>query len=67
MKLTARQLTAYALGLLIIMGTTVALLSIWDIIDIENVMARIMKSLVVIFAASVISLFVFNVLFKENK
>jgi hypothetical protein len=66
MKFSAKQLTAYAIAALIIAVSVIALLSIWDIISLENVMAKIIKSLAVLFVASVVSLFIFNVLIKEK-
>ncbi len=67
MKISAKQITAYALAALVVIGSVIALLSIWDIIDLQDVMGKIMKSFIVIFVASVVSLFIFNVLAKDNK
>ncbi len=61
-----KKVVSYILIVLVILFTILALLGIWDIIDLENVMTRIMYSLIVIFAASAVVLFIFNVIVKDN-
>jgi hypothetical protein len=61
-----KKVVSYILIVLVILFTVVALLGIWDIIDLEHVMTRIMYSLIVIFAASAVVLFIFNVIVKDN-
>lgn len=65
MKLSAKRITSYVLAALIVVCTFIALLAIWDIISLEDVMRKILTSMLVIFAASVVTLFIFNVLIKE--
>jgi glucan phosphoethanolaminetransferase (alkaline phosphatase superfamily) len=66
MSLTAKKITAYLLSTLIIICTAIALLAIWDVIDLQDVMRKILTSLLVIFASSVVTLFIFNVVLKET-
>jgi len=66
MSLTAKRITAYLLSSLIIVCTSIALLAIWDVIDLQDVMRKILTSLLVIFASSVVTLFIFNVVLKET-
>lgn len=66
MGLTAKKITAYLLSTLIIVCTTIALMAIWDIIDLQDVMRKILTSLLVIFASSVVTLFIFNVVLKDT-
>jgi hypothetical protein len=61
-----KKVVSYILIVLVILFTIVALLGIWDIIDLEHVMTRIMYSLIVIFAASAVVLFIFNVIIKND-
>ena len=62
-----KKVAAYFLVGIILFLTVIALLSIWDIIDFENVMRKILSSLFVIFVASVIILFIFAVVIKDDK
>lgn len=66
MNVTAKRLTAYALAIIVVIVTILAVLAIWDIIELEDVMRKIMTSLLVVFASSVVTLFIFNVVVKEN-
>ncbi len=61
-----KKVVSYILIVLVILFTIIALLGIWDIIDLEHVMTRIMYSLIVIFAASAVVLFIFNVIIKND-
>ncbi len=64
--MTAKKITSYILVLLIIVCTVIALLSIWDIISLQNVIRKILTSLFIIFIASVVTLFIFNVVIKKE-
>ncbi len=66
MNITAKKLTSYVLALFVVIVTALAVLAIWDIIALEEVMRKIMTSLLVIFASSVVTLFIFNVVIKEK-
>ncbi len=66
MNLTAKRITSYVLATLVVICTLIALLAIWDIIDLEEVMRKILTSLLIIFASSVVTLFIFNVLIKDT-
>jgi len=67
MKVTAKKITSYSLAALLVICTAIAILAIWDIISLEEVMRKILSSLLVIFASSVVTLFIFNVLIKDNE
>lgn len=62
-----KHVTSYILIGIVIISTLVALLGIWDVIDLEDVLRKIFTSLFVIFVASVIVLFIFSVLIKETE
>ncbi|MBI9066926.1 MAG: hypothetical protein JEZ09_06515 [Salinivirgaceae bacterium] len=66
MNITAKKITSYVLAALVVIVTAIAVLAIWDIISLEDVMRKIMTSLLVIFASSVVTLFIFNVVIKDN-
>ncbi len=63
-----KKITAYILIALIIISTILGLLAIWEIIEVEDIMKKTLTSIFVIFIASVVSLFIFSSLHKdENK
>lgn len=62
-----KKIASYFLVGIILFLTIIALLSIWDIIDFENVMRKILSSLFVVFVASVIILFIFAVVIRDDK
>lgn len=66
MNSSAKKITAYLLSAFIVVVTAIALLAIWDIISLEDVMRKILTSLLVIFASSVVALFIFNVVIKDD-
>jgi hypothetical protein len=63
---TIKKLTAYILISLIIFSTIIGLLAIWDIIDVQEVLKKVFSSIFLVFIASVVVLFIFSVLIKEN-
>ena len=62
-----RKITGYILVGLIIVFTMVAILGIWGLIDLEQVFTKVMSSLLVVFIASAVVLFITTVLIKEDK
>lgn len=62
----AKTFTSYVLAIMVIAVTLIAVLAIWDVISLEYVFRKIITSLLVIFAASVVTLFIFNVVIKEH-
>ena len=61
-----RKVAGYILVGLIIIFTVIALLGIWDIIDIKEYITKALSSLLVIFIASAVVLFVTSILIKDE-
>ncbi len=61
-----KKIISYILISLVLIFTVVALLGIWDIIDLENVLVKAMSSLLVVFVASAVVLFIFAIVLKED-
>lgn len=61
-----RKITGYILIGLILVFTVVAVLGIWDVIDMEDVMIKVFTSLLVVFIASAVVLFITTVLIKDD-
>lgn len=63
---TMKKIVSYILIACVLLFTIVAILGIWDIIDLKNVMMNTIFSLIVIFAASAVILFVYTVFMKDS-
>lgn len=62
-----RKITGYILVGLIVIFTFVAILGIWDIISLEEILTKVLSSLLVVFVATAVVLFVTTVLIKEEQ
>ncbi len=65
MNKAMKQIIVWFLVLLIIVFTIIAILGIWDVIDMEKVVRKLLETLVVIFASGAVILFIFSVVGKE--
>ncbi len=63
---TMKKIASYVLVALVLVFTVVAILGIWDIIDLKNVMMNTIFSLIVIFAASAVILFIYTVFMRDS-
>jgi len=54
------------LAVLTLFFTTLAILGIWEIIDIKNIAWKSLYSIFVIFIASAVILFIFSVIYKGD-
>ena len=64
--MTVKKVVSYILIALVLVFTFIAILGIWGIIDLEHVMLNVLYSLLIIFAASAVILFIFSVLIKDD-
>lgn len=63
---TVKKVVSYILIALVLVFTFIAILGIWGVIDLQHVMLNVLYSLLVIFAASAVILFIFSVLIKDD-
>lgn len=61
-----KRIISYLLIGLVVIFTVIALLGIWDIISLEEIIRKMFLSLMVVFAASAVILFIFSVLIKDS-
>ncbi len=61
-----KKAVSYVLIGLVLIFTIIAILGIWGIIDLEQVMIKVLYSLLIVFAASAVILFIFSVLIKDD-
>ncbi len=62
----AKKIASYVLIAIVLFLTIIALLAIWDIVDFEHIMRKILFSLFVVFISSVVVLFIFAVVIKDG-
>lgn len=62
-----KKAAAFILVAIVIALTVLALLGVWEVIEFENVIRKILISLFVVFASSVVVLFIFTVIIREPK
>lgn len=62
-----KKITASVLILAVLFFSVLAVLSIWDIIEVEQVFRKSLLTLVVIFCSSVVILFVFSNFLKSDE
>lgn len=61
-----KKFASYILVGIVLALTVLALLGIWEVIELENVIRKILISLFVVFVAAVVVLFIFAVVIKDN-
>ncbi|PKP17533.1 MAG: hypothetical protein CVU05_15390 [Bacteroidetes bacterium HGW-Bacteroidetes-21] len=61
-----KKIASYLLMVFVLFFTVMALLAVWDVIDIENVIAKTLTSLFIIFVAALVVLFIFAVIIPER-
>lgn len=63
----AKKIIAIFMSVLVLFFTILAILAIWDIVQVEHILSKAFKTLFVIFGGSMVILFVFSVLYKSDK
>ena len=64
---SVRKVISYFMIVLVLVFTIIALLGIWDIISLEDIIKKMFVSLMVVFAAAAVILFIFSVLIKDDE
>ncbi len=62
-----KKTIAYTLSALVLLFSLVAILGIWDLIDIEYLIARMFKSLMVVLAAAAVVVLIFSILDRPER
>jgi hypothetical protein len=62
-----KKIIAYTLSVLVLLFSLVAILGIWDVIDIEFLISRMFKSLMVILAAAAVVVLIFSILDRPER
>jgi len=62
-----KKVIAYFLSGLVLIFAIIAILGIWDVIDLENLLSKMFKSMMVILVASAVIVFIFAILIRDNQ
>jgi hypothetical protein len=62
-----KKVIAYFLSGLVLAFCILAILGIWDIIELENLLSRMFQSMMVILAASAVIVFIFAILLRDSR
>jgi len=62
-----KRIIAYTLSALVLLFSLVAVLGIWDVIDIEYLISRMFKSLMVVLAAAAVVVLIFSILDRPER
>ncbi len=61
-----KKITAYILTGLVLVFCIVAILGIWNIIDMQDLLVRLFQSMLVILAAAAVIVFIFAILLRDR-
>ncbi len=61
-----KKMIAYFLTGLVLIFSIIAILGIWNIIDMENLLSRMFQSMMVILAAVAVIVFIFALMFRSG-
>lgn len=64
---SVKRVIAYILSSLVLVFCILAILGIWDIIDMEDLLAKMFQSMMVILAAAAVIVFIFAILMRESR
>ncbi|MCF8370936.1 MAG: hypothetical protein K9H64_04890 [Bacteroidales bacterium] len=60
-----KKVASYILIVVVMISTFIAIFSVWGLIDLEDVIWKIMQTLFVVFIAAILVLFIYNILLRE--
>ncbi|KPL14046.1 MAG: hypothetical protein AMS26_12160 [Bacteroides sp. SM23_62] len=67
MNTSVKKIISYFMIILVLVFTIIALLGIWEIISLEDIIKKMFVSLMVVFAAAAVILFIFSVLIRDQE
>ena len=63
----AKQVIAYTLSALVLVFSIVAILGIWEIVDVEFLVSRMFKTLLVLLAAAAVIVLILSILDRPER
>jgi hypothetical protein len=66
MNQSIKKLVGYLLVLIILLFNVIGILGVWGVIDLEDIGQKVISSLLIVFAASAVMLFIFSVVLRDD-
>ena len=66
MSASIKKIISYFMIGLVLIFTVIALLGIWEVINLDEIIRKMFVSLMVVFAAAAVILFIFSVLIRDE-
>ncbi len=66
MNTSIKKIISYFMIILVLIFTIIALLGIWEIISLDDIIKKMFVSLMTVFAAAAVILFIFSVLIRDE-
>jgi hypothetical protein len=66
MNQSVKRIVGYLLVLIVLMFTVLGILGVWGVIDLEDIGQKVISSLLIVFAASAVLLFIFSVVLRDD-
>ena len=66
MSASIKKVISYFMIILVLVFTVIALLGIWEVISLDDIIKKMFVSLMVVFAAAAVILFIFSVLIRDE-
>ena len=63
---SVKRIIAYFLSVLVLIFSAIAILGIWEVIDLDYLLSKMFKSVMVIFVAAAVIVFIFSILIREH-
>lgn len=61
-----KKIVGYLLVFIILLFTVIGILGVWDVIDLHDIGQKVISSLLIVFAASAVLLFIFSVVMRDD-
>lgn len=61
-----KKLVGYLLVFIILLFTVISILGVWGVIDLQDIGQKVISSLLIVFAASAVLLFIFSVVMRDD-
>jgi len=66
MENSVKKIASYILIFVVLISTLLGIFSVWELISLEDVMWKIMKTLFIVFVSALVVLFIYSVLLRDS-
>lgn len=66
MNQSVKKIIGYLLVLIVLLFTIIGILGVWGVINVEDIGQKVIVSLLIVFAASAVLLFIFSIVLRDD-